>query len=97
MIEEHDPATPGRCLMATLTMLPQVNQRIQLETLYEIYSKIHQVKTLTNIEYQILYTLKQDQNLGEDHRNMLTRIFHTLEKLDRQHRNQGYQSTFACA
>lgn len=98
MIEEHDTTNPGRCLMATLTLLPQVNQRIQLnETLYEIYSKIHQVQSLTNVEYQILYTLKQDQNLGEDHRNMLTRIFHTLEKLDKQYRNQGYQSTFACA
>ncbi|MEA5421556.1 hypothetical protein VB712_20225 [Spirulina sp. CCNP1310] len=84
--------------MATLTMLPQVNQRIQLsETLYEIYSKIHQVKTLTNIEYQILYTLKQDQNLGEDHRNMLTRIFYTLDKLDKQYKAQRYQPAFACA
>lgn len=84
--------------MATLTTLPQVNQRIQLsETLYDIYSKINQVKTLTNIEYQILYTLKQDQNLGEDHRNMLTRIFYTLDKLDKQHKAQRSQSAFGYA
>ncbi|TVQ63650.1 MAG: hypothetical protein EA366_01955 [Spirulina sp. DLM2.Bin59] len=84
--------------MATLTLLPQVNQRIRLsETLYEIYSKIHQVQSLTSVEYQILYTLKQDQNLGEDHRNMLTRIFHTLDKLDKQHKSQRYQPACACA
>jgi hypothetical protein len=75
--------------MNTLTIVPNaVTHRIRLsETLYEIYSKIHQVQMLTNTEYQILYTLKQDQNLGEEHRNMLTRIFYTLDKQDRYYRS----------
>ncbi|MDB9493591.1 hypothetical protein PN441_16135 [Spirulina major CS-329] len=75
--------------MDTLTLVPNtVKHRIRLsETLYEIYSKIHRVHTLTNVEYQILYTLKQDQHLSEDHRNMLTRIFYTLEKHDRYYRS----------
>lgn len=71
--------------MNTLTFFPNsLTRRIRLsETLYEIYSKIHRVQTLTNAEYQILYTLKQDQHLSEDHHNMLTRIFYTLDKQNR--------------
>ena len=74
--------------MTTLTLFPNtVQHRIHLsETLYEIYSKINHVQTLTNVEYQMLYTLKQDRNLGEDHRNMLTRIFYTLDKHQKSQR-----------
>lgn len=62
-----------------------VRQKVRLsDVLYEIYSKIHYVSSLTIREHQILYMLNQDPLLDNEHRDMIRRIAY---KLNRQHRH----------